>query len=138
MITRARRRSASSRSTTLWEELTVREHAPLRGPEERRLRGVRGRRRPAADVPLGRSVGALRLRVERRHAAQALDGLRAGRRLEFVVLDEPTTGLDPLARRELWDVLAREKSGRCLLLTTHYMDEADELGDVVALWSPGR
>lgn len=57
---------------------------------------------------------------------------------KFIVLDEPTAGMDPLARRELWDLLAELRIGRTMLLTTHYMDEADVLGDRVGIMSLGQ
>ncbi|KAL4712277.1 hypothetical protein ACJJTC_004039 [Scirpophaga incertulas] len=55
-----------------------------------------------------------------------------------VLLDEPTSGLDPAARRALWDLLQREKKGRTMILTTHFMDEADVLGDRIAIMSGGH
>jgi ABC-2 type transport system ATP-binding protein len=58
---------------------------------------------------------------------------------DLLFLDEPTTGLDPQSRRQLWDVLGRFRSaGGTILLTTHYMDEAQTLCDRVAIVDHGR
>jgi ABC-2 type transport system ATP-binding protein len=58
---------------------------------------------------------------------------------EFLFLDESTTGLDPQARRQLWDLINELKSsGRTILLTTHYMDEAEKLCDRVAIMDHGK
>ena len=58
---------------------------------------------------------------------------------DLLFLDEPTTGLDPQSRRQLWDVLAAYRDGGgTVLLTTHYMDEAQTLCDRVAIVDQGR
>lgn len=58
---------------------------------------------------------------------------------ELVFLDEPTTGLDPLARRNLWDVITKiRKQGKTIILTTHYMEEAERLCDKVAIMDQGK
>ncbi|SNT00137.1 ATP-binding cassette domain-containing protein [Rhodococcoides kyotonense] len=73
--------------------------------------------------------------VRRLELAQALVNRPA-----LLVLDEPTVGLDPIARDSVWEVVAqmREKYGMTVLLTTHYMEEADVLCDRVALMHRGR
>jgi ABC-2 type transport system ATP-binding protein len=58
---------------------------------------------------------------------------------DLLLLDEPTTGLDPQSRRQLWDLIRGLRSqGRTVLLTTHYMDEAERLCDRVAVVDQGR
>ncbi len=58
---------------------------------------------------------------------------------ELLFLDEPTTGLDPQSRRQLWDLIIELRaSGRSIVLTTHYMDEAEKLCDQVAIVDHGR
>lgn len=52
---------------------------------------------------------------------------------QIVMLDEPTSGMDPGARHETWTLLQAEKSRRTILLTTHFMEEADLLGDRLVL-----
>lgn len=73
--------------------------------------------------------------VRRLELAQALVNRPA-----LLVLDEPTIGLDPVARSDVWDRVRSlcDETGMTVLLTTHYMEEADELCDRVALMHGGR
>ena len=114
----------------LWEKLTVREHAHFCA-----VLKSNAYEPSCADADalldtfhLGERLGHFggELSGGMRRKLSTACALAGGSR--FVVLDEPTTGLDPLARKELWDVLEQEKAERTLLLTTHYMDEADVLG----------
>lgn len=52
---------------------------------------------------------------------------------KIIMLDEPTSGMDTTARRRLWDMLKKNKQDKIIILTTHYMDEADILGDRIAI-----
>ncbi|XP_064626259.1 phospholipid-transporting ATPase ABCA1-like isoform X3 [Lineus longissimus] len=55
-----------------------------------------------------------------------------------VILDEPTAGVDPYARRAIWDLLLKYRKGRTIILSTHHMDEADTLGDRIAIIADGK
>lgn len=57
---------------------------------------------------------------------------------KFVFLDEPSSGVDPHSRRAMWSLLRRSRKGRTILLTTHFMDEADLLADRIAVVSSGE
>ncbi len=85
----------------------------------------------SADVRVNRLSGGQRRRLD---LALALVGDP-----ELVFLDEPTTGFDPAARRAAWDVVRHLRElGKTVLLTTHYLDEAQELSDRVAIVKDGR
>ena len=58
---------------------------------------------------------------------------------DLLFLDEPTTGLDPQARRQLWDLIEEfKRAGRTIVLTTHYMEEAERLSDRIAIMDKGK
>jgi ABC-type multidrug transport system ATPase subunit len=125
----------------VFERLTVREHFELFG----RLKHLSKReaREAACEViaELGliaqtnKSVGALSGGQRRR----ILIGLALLGRPPLLVLDEPTTGLDPSSRRDVWRVIRRAVSaGTTVILSTHYMEEAERLSDRLGVISAGR
>ena len=57
---------------------------------------------------------------------------------EIIFLDEPTTGLDPISRRELWDILRELGKDRFIFLTTHYLEEAEQLADRIGILKDGK
>ncbi len=57
---------------------------------------------------------------------------------EVIFLDEPTTGLDPISRREFWEVLQEIRRHRFVVLTTHYLEEAEQLADTIGILEQGR
>ena len=124
----------------LWPELTCAEHlsffAALKGvtgDEQQRavdemLRGVdllEKKEYPAGDLSGG----------QKRKLSVAI-AFVGGSRLVF--LDEPTAGMDVGARRHTWDLIKKMTTGRTILLTTHFMDEADLLGHNISIMSKGR
>ncbi|HSJ64906.1 MAG TPA: ABC transporter ATP-binding protein [Gemmatimonadaceae bacterium] len=123
--------------TQLADKLTVRETVRL----FRSFYGARGR--TEEDV-----VGMVELREKLDARLSALSGGQRQRLAlacalvgdpELLFLDEPTTGLDPQSRRQLWSVIEElRRGGRTIVLTTHYMDEAERLCDRVAVVDHGR
>jgi ABC-2 type transport system ATP-binding protein len=117
-------------------DLTVRETV-------RQFAGYYLRPRPVDEV-----VGLIGLEEAADRRVRALSGgqrrrLDVGLALvgdpELVFLDEPTTGFDPAARRQAWEIIAGLRElGKTILLTTHYMDEAQALADRVAIIAAGR
>ena len=57
---------------------------------------------------------------------------------KVVFLDEPTSGMDPYSRRMIWNLLRNYRENRLIILTTHFMDEADLLGDRIGIMSGER
>ena len=52
---------------------------------------------------------------------------------KLIILDEPTSGMDPSSRRYIWDIIKKYRNNRLIILTTHFMDEADYLADKIAI-----
>jgi ATP-binding cassette subfamily A (ABC1) protein 3 len=124
----------------IWEDISIRDHLLLFG----RLRGLHGQKlQDNVDTMLA-SLGF----PEKQHSlAGTLSGGQK-RRLcvgismvgdnPVVFLDEPTAGLDPVSRRQLWELVQANRHNRAILLTTHFMDEADVLGDRIAIVKEGQ
>uniref|UniRef100_A0A673N7P9 ATP-binding cassette sub-family A member 3-like n=1 Tax=Sinocyclocheilus rhinocerous TaxID=307959 RepID=A0A673N7P9_9TELE len=124
----------------LFDNLNVREHLLF----YTQLKGY-----PCEKIPdeVDRILRILNLEDKRHARSKTLSGgmkrkLSIGIALigdsKVVMLDEPTSGMDPSARRAIWDLLQGEKRGRTILLTTHFMDEADLLGDRIAIMASGE
>jgi len=125
----------------VFERLTVREHfelfAHLKHLSKREAREAA--REVIAELELigetNKSVGSLSGGQRRR----ILIGLALLGRPPLLVLDEPTTGLDPASRRAVWGVIRRAvNTGTTVILSTHYMEEAERLSDRIAVIAAGR
>ena len=124
----------------LFNELTVKEHITFFS----KLKGIK--KQKDIDEEIRKYVNMLELTPKLNEQSKTLSGgmkrkLSIGIALcgnsKIVMCDEPTSGMDPAARRALWDLLIQEKKGRTILLTTHFMDEADVLGDRIAIMADG-
>ncbi|GFS11780.1 ATP-binding cassette transporter sub-family A, partial [Elysia marginata] len=123
----------------LFDSLTVKEHLTFFA----KLKGVYGSEMEKEVMSTVKEVG-LETKIHCR--SHGLSGgqkrkLSVGIALiggsKIVILDEPTSGMDPAARRQTWNVLQRARQGRTVVLSTHYMDEADLLGDRIAIMAEG-
>lgn len=124
----------------LFDELTVREHILF-------YSCLKGNNSEAAEAECKKYLPLLELEEKKNALTSTLSG-GMKRKLSVVIalcgnskivyLDEPTSGMDPSARRSLWDILLAEKEGRAILLTTHFMDEADVLSDRIAILANGK
>jgi len=126
----------SLQETRLSEKLTVLETLTLfRSFYNQGIAPTEALARVSLDEKLGARVGKLSGGQKQRLAvACALIGDP-----KLLIMDEPTTGLDPQSRRQLWDIIREFKeTGRTVLVTTHYMDEAERLCDRVAVVDHGK
>jgi ATP-binding cassette subfamily A (ABC1) protein 3 len=124
----------------IWDDVNIEDHLILFGG----LRGLHGK---ALRDDVDKMIQSLGFPEKRHSMAGTLSGGQK-RRLcvglsmvggnSVVYLDEPTAGLDPVSRRQLWELVQRNRNGRAILLTTHFMDEADVLGDRIAIVKEGR
>uniref|UniRef100_A0A1I7UQL3 ABC transporter domain-containing protein n=2 Tax=Caenorhabditis tropicalis TaxID=1561998 RepID=A0A1I7UQL3_9PELO len=124
----------------LYDKLTVSEHLQL-------VHGLKGARKSEFKEEMKRLLCDVKLDFKENERAMNLSG-GMKRKLcvcmamigdsEVVLLDEPTAGMDPGARQDVQKLVEREKANRTILLTTHYMDEAERLGDWVFIMSHGK
>jgi ABC-type multidrug transport system ATPase subunit len=127
----------------LWPELTALEHLRIFAA----VKGVEGSSRADLDASLLSALRDVGLEDKADAQTRTLSGGQKRKlsvaiallgKSEVVLLDEPTSGMDPFSRRATWQLLLRERAGRVLLLTTHFLDEADALGERVAILSHGK
>ncbi|XP_050517580.1 phospholipid-transporting ATPase ABCA3-like isoform X2 [Diabrotica virgifera virgifera] len=124
----------------IFDELTVEEHLYF-------FSKLKGLSKSKITAEIDKYVKLLDLEPKRKEKSSTLSGgmkrkLCVGMALcgnsKVVMLDEPTAGMDPSARRVLWELLQKQKEGRTILLSTHFMDEADLLGDRIAIMAGGE
>ncbi|XP_044748783.1 phospholipid-transporting ATPase ABCA3 [Coccinella septempunctata] len=124
----------------LFDELTVKEHlyfySKLKGKREEDIQAEV--RKYVSLLELGPKADAKSSTLSGGMKRKLCVGIALCGNSKIVMLDEPTAGMDPSARRALWELIQSEKQGRTMLLTTHFMDEADLLGDRIAIMAGGR
>uniref|UniRef100_A0A3P8V3D5 P-type phospholipid transporter n=1 Tax=Cynoglossus semilaevis TaxID=244447 RepID=A0A3P8V3D5_CYNSE len=124
----------------LFSMLTVEEHiwfyARLKGLSEEQVKGEIEQILQDTGLPHKRTARTSTLSGGMQRKLSVALAFVGGSKV--VILDEPTAGVDPYARRGIWDLLLKYRQGRTIILSTHHMDEADILGDRIAIISHGK
>jgi len=124
----------------LFDQLTVAEHlwfyARLKGQKSSDVRAQTDQMVQDLGLPHKRNEMSKNLSGGMQRKLSIASAFVGGSKV--VVLDEPTAGVDPYSRRAIWDLLIKYKAGRTIILTTHFMDEADLLGDRIAIINCGK
>lgn len=124
----------------LWDELSVLQHVRI-------FNALKAKDRPQTDEQVRDLIAACDLEKKSDKRSKTLSGGQK-RKLQLAMafvghsqvccVDEVSSGLDPLSRRKIWNILLSERERRTLLLTTHALDEADALADDIVIMSKGR
>lgn len=123
----------------LWDELTVEEHIQL-------FSRIKDPHSKTPDTEIAALIDAIGLRSKAKAWSKTLSGgqkrkLQLGMMLiggsSVCCVDEVSSGIDPLSRRKIWDILLKERGERTIIMTTHFLDEADLLADNIAILSKG-
>ncbi|GAB9467021.1 hypothetical protein Gpo141_00004381 [Globisporangium polare] len=124
----------------LYPELTVEDHIEFYG----RIKGYTG---DALKAEVASKIAEVGLSDKTKVLSSALSGGMKRKlsvaisllgKSSLVFLDEPTSGMDPYSRRQIWEILMNNRQDRVMVLTTHFMDEADILGDRIAIMAEGE
>lgn len=124
----------------LWDELTVYDHIKI-------FNELKSPFAKATSVEINELISAIGLGQKKKAQAKNLSGgqkrkLQLGLMLtggsSVCLIDEVSSGIDPLSRRKIWDILLAERGRRTIIMTTHFLDEADLLADNIAILSKGK
>lgn len=123
----------------LWDELTVEEHIrifnKLKSPDN--VATKEEIRQLVASVDLDRKIHAASKTLSGGQKRKVQLGMMLTGGSAVCCVDEVSSGLDPLSRRKIWDILLAERGRRTIIMTTHFLDEADLLADHIAILSKG-
>ena len=124
----------------LWDELTVQEHVRI-------FNKLKATGKPDAKNEIEALIKACDMEPKKNARSKTLSGGQK-RKVQLAMMftggstvccvDEVSSGLDPISRRKIWDILLAERGARTIILTTHFLDEADLLSDHIAILSKGN